>query len=87
MYVIVNSQKYKSLEIYAVTISRYLWLNITVNFNKPSDWGFLLRQQSIVGNVYGKSGHCVFSHFFKTLNDAFKVHIYQGLILTPYQTH
>ena len=26
-----NSQEYKSLEIYAVTITEYLWLNITTN--------------------------------------------------------
>ena len=36
---------------------------------------------------YGISGHLHIFAFFKALNGAFEVQIFQGFIFTPYQRH
>ena len=57
-------------------------------FKTPSDWWFILTQQSMGGNEYGKSCQsvtCLFSRF-EAFDDAFKVH-FQDFIFTPYQRY
>ena len=56
------------------SLSRYIWLNVTIN--NPSDWWFILTQQSTVENEHDKSGHVSFFHFLEALNDGFEVQFF-----------
>ena len=68
----VNSQEYKSFEIYAVTIKISMTEYHQSTFNKPSDWWFILTQQSIWWKMSMVNPvTCLFFHFFEALNDSF----------------
>ena len=75
----LNSQEYKSFEIYVVSIK----ISMTEYhlLNKRSGRPFILTQQSIGRNEYGISGHLHIFCFFEALNGAFEVQFFRASFL------